>query len=178
MSHCLGVHLRDNKRHLRIHPKRRAIIHHDRTLLDSHRTELLADRSTCTEEGDVNPVKALWSELLHRILPVLKGKLLPSGAATGEEADVSVGEVAVREDAKELLAYSPRDTHNRDGEPVLPKAHAYGGSGWISKPDCGRFGEGMGNGERRGGERREEVVAVSRRCRLHSVDWRRRRKGA
>ncbi|CAL9118748.1 unnamed protein product, partial [Musa textilis] len=94
----------------------------DRSPLDRQRAELLADRPAGAEQGDVDPVEALRTELLHGILAVLEGEALPGGPAAGEQADVPVGEVAVGKDPDELLADVAGHAHHRHRGSILPDA--------------------------------------------------------
>lgn len=167
VRHGVGVHLRDDKWDLRVHPEDRAVVNHDGAPLDGGRAHLLRDGAAGAEEGDVDAVEALRAELLHDIVAALEGDAAAGGAVAGEHADAAVGEVAVGEDAKELLADGAGDADHSEGGAVVMEAHPDAGG---RRRSAAAF-ELQGSGETaRGGwgaERTVEVVTVSgRRC-LH-----------
>lgn len=133
MRHRLGIHFRYNQRDLGNHAERRAVVDDDRPPLDCGGRHVLADGAPGAEEGDVDAIEALGAELLHHVLPILEGELLPRGAAAREHLDAAVGEVAIGEDAEELLAHGAGDAHHRHGGPVLAEAHAHRGGGGAAR---------------------------------------------
>lgn len=113
--HGLRIHLRDHQRDLLVHPKGRAIVHHDGPLLDRDGPELLADGPTGAEESDVDAVKALGGELLDGVVVALESEAPPGGALGGEHFDGAEGEVPVREHREELLPDSAGDAYDGEG---------------------------------------------------------------
>lgn len=149
--HCFGVHFGNYQRHLLVHPKRGAVVDHDRSTIDGDGAEVLADGAAGAEERDVDTVEALRRELLDDVVPVLEGDAAASGALGSQHMNGAVGEVAVGEDGEELLADGAGDAHDGDGGAVLAEGHSDPGGGG---------GGGLGAG--REGAREEVVVAQNR----------------
>lgn len=146
-SHSLGIHFRYHKGHILIHPKRRAIIHHDRPALHRDRPELLADRSAGAEQRDVDAAEALGGELLDDVALVLEGDALAGGALGGEQFDGAVGEGAVGEDGEKFLADGAGDADDGEGGGGFAEGHADGEGGGVGAEGGGEAGEGCGSGE-------------------------------
>lgn len=135
--HGLGIHLRDHQRDLLVHPKGRAVVHHDGPLFDRDGPELLADGTTGTEESDVDAVKALGGELLDGVVVALEGEAPPGGALGGEHFDGAEGEVPVRKHGEELLADGAGDADDGEGRSRFLEGHADRGKADGSRPGVG-----------------------------------------
>ncbi|RWV99789.1 hypothetical protein GW17_00037288 [Ensete ventricosum] len=123
----------------------------------TQRAELHSDGTAGAEQGDVDPVEALRTELLHGILEVLEGEALPGGRAAGEQADAAEGEVAVRKDPEELLADGAGHADHRHRGSIHPEAHEDGGGDRRNAESASaRLGERKREGG--GGEMGEELV--------------------
>ncbi|KAG2406147.1 Histone deacetylase HDT1 Histone deacetylase [Vigna angularis] len=107
--HHFGVHFGNNQRHLLVHPKDGAIVHHHCPPIHRGGAEFLVDGPAGAEERDVNTVETIRRELLHDVVPILKGDPVVGGALRGQHFDGAVGEVAVREHGEELLADDASD---------------------------------------------------------------------
>lgn len=123
--HGLRVYFWDHKWHLLVHPKGRAIVHHNAPLLNCNRTKLLADGPSRAEQRNIDAVKAVGSELLHNVVPVLEGHVLASGALGGKHLDGAVGKVSVGENGEELLPDGAGDTNDSKGRRGFLEGHAY-----------------------------------------------------
>lgn len=145
--HCFGVHFGNHQRHILVHPKRGAIVHHHRPPIHRGGAELLADGAASAEECDVDAVEAIRRELLHDVVPVLEDDAAAGGALRGKHFDGAVGEVAVGEDGEELLADGAGDAYDGDGGAVIAEGHS----------DTGGSRGGLGPGRK---EAREEVVVA------------------
>lgn len=140
--HGFRIHLGYDQRHAFDHPEGRAVVHHDRPLLDGDGPELLAYRPARTEQSDVDALKAIGFELLDDVVPALEGHAPAGGALGGEHLDGAVGEVAVGEDGEELLADGAGDADDGEGGAVLLEGHADSGG---ARPAAA---VGRGGGER------------------------------
>lgn len=150
--HCFRVHFGNYQWDILVHPKRGAVVDDHRSPIDGDGAEVLANGAAGAEERDVDAIEALRRQLLHDVVPVLKGDAAPSGALGREHFDGAVGEVAVGEDGEELLADGAGDAHDGDGGAVFLEGH--------SDPGRGKAGLGLGPGRERA---REEVVVARNR---------------
>mmetsp|Transcript_1749 Transcript_1749/g.3013 ORF Transcript_1749/g.3013 Transcript_1749/m.3013 type:complete len:355 (+) Transcript_1749:380-1444(+) len=114
VRHGLRVHLRDHQRHALRHAERRAVVHHDDTLLHAHGPELLADASARREQRDVHTLQAFLSELLDGIGLALPFELLSRRPGAGKHLHFAVREVPLRQHREKLLADGACDTGDRD----------------------------------------------------------------
>ena len=140
--HGFRVHLRNHQRNLLVHPKRRAVVHHDGSLIAGDGAELPADGAAGAEECNVDAGEALRRELLHDVLVPFEVEAAAGGALRRQHLDGAVGEVAVGEDGEELLADGAGDTHDGDGGSVFAERHSDLGGGSESGPGSGREGPG------------------------------------
>lgn len=122
--HRFRVHFGNNQRHLLVHPKGRAIVHHHCPPIHRGGAELLADGPAGAEERDVDAVEAIRRELLHDVVSVLKVDAAAGGALRGQHFDGAVGEVAVGEDGEELLADGASDADDGNGGAIIAEGHS------------------------------------------------------
>lgn len=149
VTHGLRIHLWYDKWDPRIHPKGGAVIHHDCSLLHRHGPQFSTNTTSRTEQGYINPIKALWHELLYSVVLPLERDLLPGGSTTCEELEGAVRKVALGENLEKLLTDGAGDSDYSDGGAVFTESHAdSGGARWRGV---------AASGERR--RWRKEVVA-------------------
>ena len=65
LANRLGIDLRNDQRHLRVHPKRGGIIHDHGAPLDGFRDKRLRNLSSGAEEGNVHALKLALGQLVH-----------------------------------------------------------------------------------------------------------------
>lgn len=139
VRHGLGIDLRDDERHLGVHPEGRAVVHDDSAASNGGTRVSAADASSGAEERDIDPFEnPRRREVLDGVLAVLEGDALARGALAGEEAEAAVGEVAGGDDAEELLPDGARGAHDGHGRAVLAERHADGGRPPGAAPERGR----------------------------------------
>jgi hypothetical protein len=100
----LGIDLRHDERHRRVHAKCRGIVDDHRALLDGERRESLGDVAAGGEERDIDAAEAVLLELAHGQRLAAMGQCLARGARRSEQAQLREREAPVLETPDELDA--------------------------------------------------------------------------
>ena len=119
IPHCIRINFRNHQRHILIHPKSRAIIHHNGPTFRGNWPQFLTNTPTGTEQRDVDAGEGVLGELFHDVFDALEGEFFAGGALGGEHFDGGVREVAVGEDGEEFLADGAGDADDGDGGGVF-----------------------------------------------------------
>lgn len=82
--HGLGIHLRYHKRNPLVHPKGRAIVHHDGALFYCYRPKLLAYTPAGAEESNVNIIEAIFRQFLDGVASVFISERFPGRSLGGK----------------------------------------------------------------------------------------------
>jgi hypothetical protein len=153
--HGIRINLRDHKRDILIHTKRRAIINHDGPSVHSNGTKLFTNGASGAEKGDIDAFKAFGGELFDCVVVALECEVSSGGAFGSEHLDGAEREFTVGEDGKKLLAHGACDTHHGHGRRIFLERHAdCGGSDglqfglreseigekWVVVCESGHFG--------------------------------------